>query len=108
MSHLAETSNMTTRRISQLPRPDLHRQDTQPCGLQHRLRRCSQIKAKACISSAFICVHLWQYFLHFAVLFVHSVATVVNPLFSFLRVFVPSWLTLFFSGCGSASCPAFE
>jgi len=35
MSHLSGTSNITTRRDSQLPRPDLHRQDTQP----YRLRR---------------------------------------------------------------------
>src|ERR1039457_6088151 len=33
MSHLTGTSNMTTRPNSQLPRPDLHRLDTQPYGL---------------------------------------------------------------------------
>jgi hypothetical protein len=32
-SRLAGTSNMTTRPDSQLPRPDFHRRDTQPCGL---------------------------------------------------------------------------
>jgi hypothetical protein len=34
MSHLTGTSNMTTRPNSQLPRPDLHRLDTQPYGLR--------------------------------------------------------------------------
>jgi hypothetical protein len=35
MSHLTGTSNITTRANSQFPRPDLHRQDKQPCWL-HR------------------------------------------------------------------------
>jgi len=33
-SHLQETSSITTRANSQLPRPDLHRLDTQPYGLR--------------------------------------------------------------------------
>ena len=33
-SHLPEMSSMTTRALSQFPRPDLHRQHTQRCGLQ--------------------------------------------------------------------------
>jgi hypothetical protein len=41
MSHLAGTSNMTTRPLSQLPRPDLHRQDTQPYGLRQNEPKCA-------------------------------------------------------------------
>ena len=38
-SHLQEMSSITTRAISQFPRPDFHRQDQQPYGLQAKAQR---------------------------------------------------------------------
>jgi hypothetical protein len=45
MSYLAGTSSMTTRRNSQLPWPDFHRLDKQPCRLRHELHEFTRIKA---------------------------------------------------------------
>ena len=44
MSRLAGSSNMTTRQTVQLPRPDLHRQDTQPYRLQPLLPGIAQLR----------------------------------------------------------------
>jgi hypothetical protein len=42
-SRLAGTSGMTTRRVSQLPRTDFHRQDTQLYGLRHESHEWARI-----------------------------------------------------------------
>lgn len=47
-SHLRETSNMTTRANSQFPRPDFHRLDTQPYGLQPLIPSTSLLPAQRC------------------------------------------------------------
>jgi len=41
LSRLGEASNITTRAISQFPRPVFHRQDTQHYGLQTKFTKCS-------------------------------------------------------------------
>src|SRR5947199_4752462 len=47
LSHLWEASNITTRAISQFPRPVFHRQDTQHYGLQTKFTKWSNFVREA-------------------------------------------------------------